>query len=45
MAKTLVLEPVEPLIQVVRGERVILDADLTRIYGVAHAGALAQAQR
>ena len=28
------LEPVEPLIREVRGERVILDADLARIYGV-----------
>lgn len=29
-----VLEPVEPLLRVVRGERVILDVDLARIYGV-----------
>lgn len=29
-----VLEPVEPLIRQIRGERVILDADLARIYGV-----------
>lgn len=28
------LEPVEPLIRMVRGEKVILDADLARIYGV-----------
>ena len=28
------LEPVEPLIRDIRGERVILDADLARIYGV-----------
>lgn len=28
------LEPVEPLIRIVRGERVILDADLARLYGV-----------
>jgi hypothetical protein len=28
------LEPVEPLIRVIRGERVILDADLARLYGV-----------
>ena len=34
MAKTVALEPVEPLIQVVRGERIILDVDLARIYGV-----------
>jgi phage regulator Rha-like protein len=34
MAKTVVLEPVEPLIQVVRGERIILDVDLARIYSV-----------
>ena len=27
-------EPVEPLLRVVRGERVILDADLARLYGV-----------
>jgi hypothetical protein len=33
MAKTVALEPVEPLIQVVRGERIILDGDLARIYG------------
>jgi hypothetical protein len=29
-----VLEPVEPLIREIRAERVILDADLARIYGV-----------
>lgn len=29
-----VLEPVEPLLRVVRGERVILDVDLARLYGV-----------
>ena len=29
-----VLEPVEPLIREIRGERVILDADLARVYGV-----------
>ena len=29
-----VLEPVEPLLREVRGERVILDADLARLYGV-----------
>jgi hypothetical protein len=37
MAKNLQLaapEPVEPLLHVVRGERVILDGDLARIYGV-----------
>ena len=28
------VEPVEPLIRDIRGERVILDADLARIYGV-----------
>jgi hypothetical protein len=33
-ARTL-LEPVEPLIHEVRGERVMLDSDLARIYGVA----------
>ena len=33
-AKTVMLEPVEPLILVVRGERVILDVALARIYGV-----------
>jgi hypothetical protein len=27
-------EPVEPLIREVRGERVILDSDLARVYGV-----------
>jgi hypothetical protein len=27
-------EPVEPLLRVVRGERVILDSDLARLYGV-----------
>lgn len=32
--KPAVLEPVEPLIRVVRSEKVILDADLARIYGV-----------
>jgi hypothetical protein len=29
-----VLEPVEPLIREIRGERIMLDADLARIYGV-----------
>lgn len=29
-----VLEPVEPLIREIRGERVMLDSDLARIYGV-----------
>ena len=29
-----VFEPVEPLIQAVRGDRVILDSDLAQIYGV-----------
>lgn len=29
-----VLEPVEPLIRELRGERVLLDSDLARIYGV-----------
>lgn len=29
-----VLEPVEPLIREIRGERVMLDADLARIYRV-----------
>ena len=32
--KPVVLEPVEPLILAVRCEKVILDADLARIYGV-----------
>lgn len=32
--KLAMLEPVEPLIRVLRGERVMLDADLARIYGV-----------
>ena len=32
--KPVALEPVEPLILAVRGEKVILDADLARIYGV-----------
>jgi hypothetical protein len=30
----IVLEPVEPLIREIRGERVILDTDLARVYGV-----------
>ncbi len=29
-----ILEPVEPLLREVRGERVILDSDLARVYGV-----------
>ena len=33
-AETVAMEPVEPLIQVVRGQRIILDVDLARIYGV-----------
>jgi hypothetical protein len=33
-AETVALEPVEPLIHVLRGDRVILDVDLARIYGV-----------
>ena len=28
------LEPIEPVIRIIRGQRVILDADLARIYGV-----------
>jgi hypothetical protein len=32
--KTVAVEPVEPLIRVIRGERVILDSDLARLYGV-----------
>jgi phage regulator Rha-like protein len=32
--RSVVSEPVEPLILAVRGEKVILDADLARIYGV-----------
>lgn len=32
--KQLALERVEPLIHEIRGEKVILDADLARIYGV-----------
>ncbi len=31
----IVLEPVDPLLREIRGERVILDSDLARIYGVA----------
>lgn len=34
VTKTVMLEPVEPLILVVRGERIILDVDLAHIYGV-----------
>jgi hypothetical protein len=33
-AKRAMLEPVEPLIREIRGERIILDADLARLYGV-----------
>ena len=33
-AKLAMLEPVEPLIREFRGERIILDADLARLYGV-----------
>lgn len=29
------VEPIEPVIRVVRGQRVVLDADLAEIYGVA----------
>jgi hypothetical protein len=32
--KLAMLEPVEPLIREIRGERIILDADLARLYGV-----------
>lgn len=32
--RTVTVEPVEPLIRVIRGERVISDSDLARIYGV-----------
>ena len=28
------LEPVDPLIREIRGERVMLDSDLARVYGV-----------
>src|SRR2546421_1952603 len=28
------LEPIEPVIRVIRGQRVIVDSDLARIYGV-----------
>jgi ORF6N domain-containing protein len=28
------VEPIEPVIRVIRGQRVILDADLARVYGV-----------
>ena len=31
----IVLEPVDPLLREIRDERVILDSDLARIYGVA----------
>ena len=27
------VEPIEPVIQVIRGQRVILDSDLAKIYG------------
>ena len=33
-SKALVLEQVEPLIHEIRGEKVILDSDLARLYGV-----------
>jgi len=33
-AATTLIEPVDPLIQIIRGERVILDSDLARLYGV-----------
>jgi hypothetical protein len=33
-SRALVLEQVEPLIREIRGEKVILDADLARLYGV-----------
>ena len=33
-AASALLEPVEPLIREIRGERVILDSDLARVYGV-----------
>ncbi len=32
--KLTVLEPIEPLIREIRGERVMLDSDLARVYGV-----------
>lgn len=32
--QVVVVEPVEPLIRELRGERVVIDADLARIYGV-----------
>ena len=32
--KLAVVEPVEALIRLVRGERVIIDTDLARLYGV-----------
>ncbi|MFY9620513.1 MAG: ORF6N domain-containing protein [Pyrinomonadaceae bacterium] len=28
------IEPIEPVIRIIRGQRVILDSDLARIYGV-----------
>jgi phage regulator Rha-like protein len=40
--KLITVEPVEPLIQTIRGERIILDANLARIYGV-QTGALNRA--
>ena len=40
--KLITIEPVEPLIQTIRGERIILDANLARIYGV-QTGALNRA--
>jgi hypothetical protein len=33
-SKALALEQVEPLIHEIRGEKVILDSDLARLYGV-----------
>ncbi len=36
--KTLVTQPLEPLIHVVRDTRVMLDSDLARLYGVTTSG-------
>jgi hypothetical protein len=41
----IVAEPIEPIIRVVRGERVILDGDLARIYGVENRSLLQAVKR
>ena len=42
---TMVSEPVEALIRLIRGQRVILDADLAKVYGVATARLNQQVRR